>query len=116
MKASFLFGIISSVFVFMFETHRCWTEPAEYLENDDEYDEKQTIGEALSAAKDSPLFDVSRVLFKAASVNTRMSMWCVDENSMPDGRGMHGFDCWGVEEKHVICGSELLQFVFIQLL
>ena len=29
--------------------------------NDDEDDEKQTIGEALRAAKDSPSFDVSRV-------------------------------------------------------
>ena len=40
--------------------------------NDDEDDEKQTIGEALSAAKDSPLFDMSRVWFKAASMNARM--------------------------------------------
>ena len=40
--------------------------------NDDEDDEKQTIGEALSAAKDSPLFDVSRVWFKAANVNATM--------------------------------------------
>ena len=45
----------------MFETQCCCTEAAEYLVNDDENDEKQTIGEALSATKDSPLFDVSRV-------------------------------------------------------
>ena len=44
----------------------------EYLENDDEYDEKQTIGEALSSAKDSPSFDVSSMWFKAASVNATM--------------------------------------------
>ena len=40
--------------------------------NDNEDDEKQTIGEALSAAKDSPSFDVSRVWFKATNVNARM--------------------------------------------
>ena len=40
--------------------------------NDDEDDEKQTIREALSAAKYSPLFDVSRMWFKAVSVNARM--------------------------------------------
>ena len=61
MKASFLFGIISFVCIFMFETHFCWAEAAEYLMNDDEDDERQTIGEALSAAKDSPSFDVSSV-------------------------------------------------------
>ena len=40
--------------------------------NNDEDDEKQTIGEALSAAKDGPLLDVSRVRFKATSVNAKM--------------------------------------------
>ena len=40
--------------------------------NDDGEDEKQTICEALSMAEGSPLFDVSRTLFKAASVNARM--------------------------------------------
>ena len=74
MKASFLFGIISFVCIFMFETHFCSTEPAEYLVNDDEDDEKQTIGEALIAAKDSPLFDVSRVRFKAAGVNVEVRL------------------------------------------
>ena len=60
MEALFLFGIFPFVSIFMFETH-CSTETAEYLVNDDEDDEKQTIEEALCAAKDCPLFDVSRV-------------------------------------------------------
>ena len=98
----------------MFETPFFWTKAAEYLENDDEDDEKQTIGEALSAAKDSPLFDVARVWFKAASVGARMWLWSVCENRMPDRRGMRGFDCWGTYKEHLICGSELFQFVFIQ--
>ena len=58
----------------MFETQSLWTEAAEYLVNDDEDDEKQTIGEALNAAKDTPSFDVSRVWFKAANVNARMKV------------------------------------------
>ena len=44
-----------------FETHSCFTKPAEYLVNDDEDDEKQTIGEALSTVNESPSYDVSRV-------------------------------------------------------
>ena len=60
-KASFLF---CTFFVSPFsccETHYCFTEDAEYLVNDDEDDEKQTIGEALSTMNESPSFDVSRL-------------------------------------------------------
>ena len=61
-KLSFLFGIIVSFLILScFETHSCFTELAEYLVNDDEDDEKQTIGEALSTVNESPSFDVSRV-------------------------------------------------------
>ena len=68
------FGLASFHFVsiFLFETHFCLIETAEYLVNDDEDDKKQTIGEALKTVKDSRLFDVLRVWFKAAGVNATM--------------------------------------------
>ena len=60
-KPSFLPVIIVSLLLFCFETHSCFTEAAEYLVNDHGNDEKRTVGEALSAANESPSFDVSRV-------------------------------------------------------
>ena len=73
MKASFLFWHHFISFRFTFETH-CSTEAAKYLVNDDEDEEKQTFGEALRTAKYNPSFDVSRVRFKATSVNARMQV------------------------------------------
>ena len=106
MKALFLFWHHFISFPFSIsETHCCWTEQAEYLENDDEDDEKQTIGEApstgkdsplveylenddeddekqtigeaLSAAKYSPLLDVSRAWFKAISECNDVGVMCL---------------------------------------
>ena len=68
----FLFCIILSFSFSYFETHSYFTETAEYLVNDDEDDEKEMIGDVLNAAKETPSLDVSRMRFKAATVNGTM--------------------------------------------